>query len=46
MGICRNATKVDGGVQRDASPTLSSHEGQMCDTAHDLFEEVASMEKL
>ena len=42
MGKHRNATKEGGGEHKDTSPTLSSHGGDLCDTAQDLMEEVAS----
>ena len=33
---------MGGGVHKDASPTLSSHGGELYDTAQDPMEEVAS----
>ena len=42
MGKHRNPTKVEWSSHKDASPTLSSHGGELCDTAQDLTEEVAS----
>ena len=42
MGKHRNATNVGGGLYKDASPTPSSQGGELCDTAQDLMEEVAS----
>ena len=45
----KNATKGGRGVQKGASPTLSSHGGEQGDTgnkAQDLMEEVASMEEV
>ena len=38
MGKHKNATKVGGGVHKDASPTSSSHGGEPCDIAQDLME--------
>ena len=42
MGKHRNATKVDGSMPKDASPTPSSHGGELCDAAQILMEEAAS----
>ena len=38
----RNATKVGRDMHKVASPTPSSHGGELCDTAQDLMEEVAT----
>ena len=42
MNKHRNATKAGGSKHKDTSPALSSHGGELCDTAQDLVEEVAS----
>ena len=42
MGKHRNTTKVGGGMHKDISPALSSHGGELCDTAQKLTEEEAS----
>ena len=42
MGKHKNASKAGGEVQRDASPTLLSHEGEPEDKSQELIEEVSS----
>ena len=43
VGKCRNATKVDRGMEKEFPPTPSSHGGELCDTVQDLMEEVVSI---
>ena len=42
MGKHRNTTKAGGGAHKNASPTSSSHGGELCDIAQDLVEDAAS----
>ena len=46
MGKCRNTVKSGEGAQKDASPTPSSHGGELDDTAQDQIEEGALMEEV